>query len=80
MLNYRYSLIPQSPKGAVFGSSVAGAGFFSGLGGKPNLDAAAKNPFGQTNFGTVDSPSKLKFLSWGLAWFKGGICYSELVY
>lgn len=51
------AIFGQSPKGAVFGSSVAGAGFFSGLGGKPNLDAAAKNPFGQTNFGTVDSPN-----------------------
>ncbi|XP_069774712.1 nuclear pore complex protein Nup214-like isoform X2 [Narcine bancroftii] len=48
------SVFGQVSKGAIFGSS---GGFFSGLGGKPSQDAATKNPFGQMNFGTVESQS-----------------------
>ncbi|XP_048469506.1 nuclear pore complex protein Nup214 isoform X2 [Rhincodon typus] len=39
----------------VFGSPAPGSGFFSGLGRRPSLDASARNPFGQTNFGSAEA-------------------------
>ncbi|XP_060697562.1 nuclear pore complex protein Nup214 isoform X2 [Hemiscyllium ocellatum] len=45
------------PAGAqpVFGSQSSGGGFFSGLGRRPSMDASARNPFGQANFGSAEA-------------------------
>ncbi|XP_078407404.1 uncharacterized protein nup214 [Cetorhinus maximus] len=40
---------------SIFGSPATTGGFFSGLGGKPSLDAGARNPFGQMNFGSTEA-------------------------
>ncbi|XP_072422050.1 uncharacterized protein nup214 isoform X2 [Chiloscyllium punctatum] len=39
----------------VFGSQASGGGFFSGLGRRPSMDASARNPFGQANFGSAEA-------------------------
>ncbi|XP_025769284.1 nuclear pore complex protein Nup214 [Puma concolor] len=50
-----------SSSGSVFGSGNTGrgGGFFSGLGGKPSLDAANKNPFSSASggFGSAATPN-----------------------
>ncbi|XP_043575647.1 nuclear pore complex protein Nup214 [Chiloscyllium plagiosum] len=40
---------------SVFGSQASGGGFFSGLGRRPSMDASARNPFGQANFGSAEA-------------------------